>query len=410
MLNRIVLISICGLLFASSASAGLFERRKKADEEAYVEKLLQRLATDPSEVVRAVAAKELLDFDGKTHPAILPSLVKSLQNDPSPMVRSEAAAAIGRVRPPSPKAGFALEQALTNDASETVQKNAQWSLTQYRFLGYQGNQIELARAQTKEPPLAISPGITSQQMPSASQYVQQQPTPTPAPRERSGLFGGRRPIRDLIFGRDDEPAKPAEPTPPPPPVKQPEKDTPKPVPLLPFVDEPLIDGVDGNRFPVMYRLLNFGRSPESMTAPPKSSQPTQTTEPPIAPPQPTLPPKSMIGNPADITIPPVPSTLPELPQLPLPTPGTPTPTPVPELKPAPAPVENPSKEPSVIIPIPSTNSLKPPVAPVSDPKLPVPPAVDLPKLPDLPAIPSIPMVPAPTNQPSGPALPPAPGR
>src|SRR5215207_2021794 len=135
---RLLLAALLGLGLCAPATAGPFRRTPKPDPAVQVPALLETLKNDKDEKARARAAAALDEFDGKAFPDILPALAAALATDPSASVREDAAAAIGKVRPITPQAGFALEQALNTDKSIGVKLSVRKALFQYRILGYFG--------------------------------------------------------------------------------------------------------------------------------------------------------------------------------------------------------------------------------------------------------------------------------
>lgn len=163
-------------LIASSANAGPFRRTVKPDPATQVPALLESLKNDKDDRARARAAAALDEFDAKAFPDILPALAQALAVDPSSSVREEAASAIGKIRPITPQAGFALEQSLANEKTITVKLAVRKALLQYRILGYFGGIKAEFASQSSEPPVAISGAVKG----IASGTVLR-PTPSPAP-------------------------------------------------------------------------------------------------------------------------------------------------------------------------------------------------------------------------------------
>lgn len=179
MLHRLVLVPLVAFALtalAHPAHAGLFRKSSKPDPATHVPALIQTLKTDKDERARATAAADLHDYDGKAFPEILPALMEALANDPSSSVRAEAAESIGKIRPISPQAGYALEQARSNDKSTMVKIAARTALMKYRILGVIGGKSEAGPMQTAEPPLAV--GVASKGTPGGTIL---RPTPAPVP-------------------------------------------------------------------------------------------------------------------------------------------------------------------------------------------------------------------------------------
>jgi hypothetical protein len=90
-------------------------------------------------------------FDAKEFPKISPALVEALTRDASPLVRAEAATTLGKLRPISQQAGYALEQAQNDDAVMRVRLAARQSLWQYHLVGYRGGKSADAAAANSAP-------------------------------------------------------------------------------------------------------------------------------------------------------------------------------------------------------------------------------------------------------------------
>src|SRR5262245_32918027 len=136
---------------ATSAQAGsIFNWPKKSPADQVVE-LTKTLRTDADERHRVSAAGDLSKFDARAHPTAVTTLIESTLKDPSAAVRVEAAQALGRARPISAQAAYALEYSLANDASTRVREAAKSALWQYHVAGYRGN---TPAPQTSEPNLA----------------------------------------------------------------------------------------------------------------------------------------------------------------------------------------------------------------------------------------------------------------
>lgn len=183
MLFRLMLVSALVAGLTQPSHAGIFKRSKKPDPTTYVPELITALKTSKDEDERRHAAAELRDYDGKVFPEILPALIDALANDTSSSVRAEAAESIGKIRPISNKAGYALEQALANEKSTIVRISARTALWQYRILGFIGvSKADLPVAQTKEPPLAKPSAVQpTPSSPIIKPITPNMPTMTPPP-------------------------------------------------------------------------------------------------------------------------------------------------------------------------------------------------------------------------------------
>jgi len=170
---------------------GIFSRKPKQDAAEQVPALIMQVKTDKDEGKRANAAEELRNYDPKAFPEVLTVLTDALLKDASAAVRAESASTIAKLRPISQQAGFALEQASSNDPSLRVRMAAKQALWQYHLVGYRsgrpnetadtkrGPQLPPATAtrpgqphvsaknprsaamETAEPPLADAPSLNS---------------------------------------------------------------------------------------------------------------------------------------------------------------------------------------------------------------------------------------------------------
>jgi hypothetical protein len=177
MIRSLMIFLLVTTFFASRATAGPFSKRPNKPEPAeYVPVLIKTLQGDPDERKREIAAGELRDYDMKQFPDIMPTLIEALKNDPNSSVRHEVVNSIGKLRPISEPAGFALDQAATNDSSFRVRAAAKSTLFQWIWLGYSPRRAQHGMPnQTEEPPLAqplapITPNIVpkTSQVPAAT--------------------------------------------------------------------------------------------------------------------------------------------------------------------------------------------------------------------------------------------------
>jgi hypothetical protein len=174
---RLFLVPVVALALAAPAQAGLFKKSAKPDPATHVPALIETLKASKDERARAAAAGELDEYDAKAFPEILPTLMEALATDPSSSVRSKAAESIGKVRPITAAAGYALERAATDDKALSVKVAAKMALMKYRVLGHMpGVKVEGALVQSAEPPLAAGPTVKA--VPAGTVL---RPTPAPVP-------------------------------------------------------------------------------------------------------------------------------------------------------------------------------------------------------------------------------------
>jgi hypothetical protein len=133
----LILVLIAVGLLARTASAGfLFGKKTKPNPAERVPELIIIVKTDKDESKRVAAAEELRQYDAAANPDVVPVLIDVLMNDPKPAVRIEAAESLGKIRPVSQEAGWALEQAKEKDASFRVRTRCRYVLLGYEWAGY----------------------------------------------------------------------------------------------------------------------------------------------------------------------------------------------------------------------------------------------------------------------------------
>jgi hypothetical protein len=151
----LALVVIAAITLPAPAGV-IFGKRGKPNPAERVPQLVIIVKTDPEEKKRETAAREMRDFDPKTSPDIVPVLIDVLQHDQKSGVRAEAATSLGKLRPISQEAGWALEEA-TKDASAWVRWQARSALLSYRLSGYRNT----PRSTVTQAPSAPSPQLTS---------------------------------------------------------------------------------------------------------------------------------------------------------------------------------------------------------------------------------------------------------
>jgi hypothetical protein len=170
----LLVVALITLTLSARTDAGIFKRSAKPDPATHVPALLDMLKSATDERDRVAAANALREYDAKVYPEILPALMDALAGDSSSSVRAEAAESMGRIRPITAQAGYALEQAKEHDKDRSVRTSARLALLQYKILGWiPGTKAEIA-FQTKEPPLA------SESVKSVPSTTVLRPTPSPA--------------------------------------------------------------------------------------------------------------------------------------------------------------------------------------------------------------------------------------
>jgi hypothetical protein len=124
------------LMVTLPAPGGIFfGKHGKPNPAERVPQLIATVKTDQDEDKRAGAAKELREFDPAAFPEVVAVLIDVLQHDSKVSVRAEAVQSLGKLRPISQEAGWALEQA-TRDSSFRVRWQARNALIGYRISGY----------------------------------------------------------------------------------------------------------------------------------------------------------------------------------------------------------------------------------------------------------------------------------
>ena len=200
-------IVLAGLLPPADAIAfdfHLFAKKNKTDPAERVPALILQLKTDPDEGKRQAAAEELKLYDPKSFPEMMQVLADALLKDASPAVRAEAAATIGKLRPVSQAAGYALEQAKANDASMRVRWAAQNSLLQYHLVGYRSGK------HPENPPAAAAEPTTTQ----ANRLPTAQPQPVAKSPRGSRNESSEPPLAGVTTPDEPRPLPPGQANPP----------------------------------------------------------------------------------------------------------------------------------------------------------------------------------------------------
>lgn len=221
--SRILLVPLVVAALAPAAPAGIFSRKPKSNPAERVPALLLQLQTAQDEGQRANAAEELRQYDAKDFPKVIPALIDALNRDASPAVRAEAATTLGKLRPITQQAGFALEQAQNTDSVMRVRLAARQSLWQYHLVGYRGGKPADAAANAANgEPVAQSP----------------RPAPSRGPSHYPGT-GRESPEPPLAAPDMPRPAsrKGANPPAPPPPAAKAKESAP---PAVPTTDGPAL--------------------------------------------------------------------------------------------------------------------------------------------------------------------------
>jgi hypothetical protein len=159
---KAVLALVLPAIVALPVQAGIiFGRHPKPNPAQRVPDLVVMVKTDQNEGRRESAAKELRNYDPAVFTDIVPVLIDVLQHDASTGVRLEAVQSLGKLRPISQEAGWALEQAL-KDSSIRVRIQARNSLWGYRLGGYHSdNRMVQSPAPTAAPPTAAAPATAT---------------------------------------------------------------------------------------------------------------------------------------------------------------------------------------------------------------------------------------------------------
>jgi hypothetical protein len=159
--NRVLVAFLVIATTTSPATAGIFSRKPKANPAERVPELLLQLKGHADEAERSNAAEELRQFDPKSHPEIMSGLIGAISKDASPAVRAEAASSLGKLRPISQQAGYALEQAQNNDGSIRVRMAARQALFQYHLVGYRSGRPDVNPDKDATQTVSGPPGATA---------------------------------------------------------------------------------------------------------------------------------------------------------------------------------------------------------------------------------------------------------
>jgi hypothetical protein len=214
---RLFLLAL-GLVTALAlpAPAGIFfGKRAKPNPAERVPQLLILVKTDADEDKRVSAAKELREFDPNAFPEMVPILIDVLKHDQQAAVRAETAQTLGKLRPISPQAGMALEEA-AGDSSWRVRWQVRQSLLGYRIGGY------------RSPP---KPEETAPPAPSAGKPGANRVPPAPA--VKRGLLSPVPKTGPTVVPNET----------PPPPLAEPPSATPAPGPVPKGSSSPVPTGM-----------------------------------------------------------------------------------------------------------------------------------------------------------------------
>jgi hypothetical protein len=189
---RFFLVVPLALALGVPARAGIIfgKHANKPTPAERVPELIITVKTDKDESKREAAAEELRQYNTKDFPDIVPILIDVLLHDPKPGVRAEAAESLGKIRPVSQDAGWALEKALADDGSMRVRLQARSSLMQYHWAGYHGTKTDGPSIQTPEPPLAPLNGKAPAPAPVPARPVSQS-KPVPPMKDTPPPLGAR---------------------------------------------------------------------------------------------------------------------------------------------------------------------------------------------------------------------------
>jgi hypothetical protein len=157
----LVVVVAVGLSGPARAGIGIFSRKPKGVAAEQVPALVMQLKTDKDDSRRASAAEELRAYDPKAYPEMMTVLTDALLKDASSAVRSEAASTIARLRPINQQAGFALEQAASNDPALRVRMAARQALWQYHLVGYRSGRPPEAADAKRGPQLPPPPHVAT---------------------------------------------------------------------------------------------------------------------------------------------------------------------------------------------------------------------------------------------------------
>ena len=148
---------------AYPAQAQLFSRKIRLNN-MQVPELIVTARSDPDERKRVAALEQLREFDVKTYPEMIPSLIEVMLKDARPGVRMEAMHSLARIRPVTPAVGQALQQTAQNDDNWRVRMQTRTQLWMTGYHGGNGNAVNNQQTNpnaptTAEPPLANTTAI-----------------------------------------------------------------------------------------------------------------------------------------------------------------------------------------------------------------------------------------------------------
>jgi hypothetical protein len=187
--RRFLFAMVLPLAFALQATAGPLSQlsqlwsRNKPNPAERVPQLIVTVKTDQDEHHRADAAHELRDYDFAKFPEIVQVLADVARSDNSASVRAEAVQTLGKLRPISQDAGWAIEDA-TKDPSIRVRLQARTSLMSYRMSGYHSERPAEGATTTATAhgsPALVAPGKTVPLTPAPATTLRYNPGETAPP-------------------------------------------------------------------------------------------------------------------------------------------------------------------------------------------------------------------------------------
>jgi hypothetical protein len=174
------LLLLVALGFTSQAHGQFFFAKKtKVNPNQRVPELILIVKTDADERKRQHAAEELRDYDTAVFAEIVPVLADVLKSDKKQSVRSEALASLVKIRPATPLAAHAIEEAAAKDEAMRIRFSAKAALPKYHLALSMTKKTEptTVKKTTMEPPL-ITPTPT-QKAPPVQPTVSDIPRPLP---------------------------------------------------------------------------------------------------------------------------------------------------------------------------------------------------------------------------------------
>lgn len=219
--SRLFLTAVwLGVLPWSAQGGIIFGKQEKVYGPDRVAALIATMKSDRNDSKRSSAAEELRRVDPSANSQVIPALVETALGDQKAGVRLEALQSLSKLRPVSTQAGWALEQAVSNDPSMVNRVRARTILWQYHLSGYRaGGASSRVVSGSELPYIPGEPPLANPGTPAKPQVIMEKPQPV----QQAPMSSWPRRVQGTTVGRPipSPTAAPRMPTTAEPPLYQP---------------------------------------------------------------------------------------------------------------------------------------------------------------------------------------------